>query len=106
MKITFDWKNFDTEKPEQGKTLICFPSIPSSSQIQFTTSHKNDKFIICEYLGLQKDGKTHLFSGYEVNVKTLKREKGLAYPIYDKTGYTKKYNPHDFLWDYWEEKWF
>lgn len=100
MKVTFDWKNFEFEKPEKNRKLV----------VIFTNRDGMDakNFVLCVYTGheIEKIGKNqtlvHHFSGREVKTRSLTKDVTLSYPIYDPKDYTNNFNPYNFFWDYYD----
>jgi len=98
MKIQFDWRKFEDEKPEIGKMIIIIKGM----------EHVSDKNLwIGDFSGIRTGvrGDTFNFLGKEFSPKSLRLQKILSYTIYSPEQYINGYNPYDFYWDYYNINW-
>lgn len=91
MNVTFDWKNWDIEKPEFGRFII-IKGIPN------TLAPNSLIFGKYAYVEAWYNTRKHIIIGCELSITSLYKKKTLAYPIYDR-------NIHDVKWDYYNKSW-
>jgi hypothetical protein len=116
MKIEFEWKNFEIEKPIVGSKVI----FKHNGKIVFGI-YNGDVSDSYEKKGIWKDGRNfpiYNFIGSELNYKSLNKKTQLSYPIYTKWSYSfetfkeakmnlseTEHNPYDFEWNYYCDNW-
>lgn len=82
MKVTFDWKNFQNEKPVENKKII------------FKNNINKGELIIGEYT---KIGDTHYVSGGKLNLISLSKKNVQTYAFPESCEVNE--------WDYYTEAW-
>jgi hypothetical protein len=96
MKIEFDWKIFETEKPIVGsKVIFQYQGKLILGIYNGDTSNNYPK------IGMWSDNRQfpiYNFVGSEITPKSFNKKSQLSYPIYTPFAYRDGYNPYNFKW--------